>query len=189
MSLPLRYLLVFLLLLVQVLRSEVAYAHKHKDKKDKDKKKKDKHDKSSVKHTDYKIDKVEPLLVVNNDVVAVTFHTKTPAAGDFIAAFSPRDADINETAPIAYGNCESSPGYLSTGKGTLNFEMTTLSSDVAFYYYIGSVGFFNTTYPGVVWGTPTTQMASKYKDTVQFMNTSEPIRIRVIPTGGKCRKI
>lgn len=138
-----------------------------------------------VNVTEYKITSVTPLLVKNNDVVSVEFKTENPSVGDFIAAFSPADVNVNNTAPIAYGDCSHAADYMTTGKGVLNFEMTTLSADVAFYLFVGSTGFFNTTYPGIVWGTPQTTFASRYPETVQFKDRDEPIRVRIIPTGSK----
>ena len=142
-----------------------------------------KHPKLDTKITEYKITSVSPLIVKNNDVVTVSFETNSPLIGDFIAAFSPANVDVNTYAPIAYGDCSHSVGYMTTGKGELSFEMTTLSSDVAFYYFIGSTGFFNMTYPGVAWGTPTTSVVSMYPEVIQFEDLDEPIRIRIIPNG------
>jgi hypothetical protein len=72
----------------------------------------------------FSITKVFPLEVTNNGVVSVSFQSQTPTSGDFIAGFSPADADTKTTAPIVYGNCKTASGYLTTGVGQLNFQFT-----------------------------------------------------------------
>jgi hypothetical protein len=117
---------------------------------------------------------VSPLLIGNDDVITVTFSSTAPAALDFIAAFAPDDdeirhIDISQTSPVKFGLCSNAHGYLTTGKGSLKFEMTNLRSDIVFYYFTGGV--FNAT------------KVADFDHAVKFVNKNEPLRNRLIPTG------
>lgn len=68
-------------------------------------------------------------MISNNDVVHVYFKSNLPQPTDFIAAYSPSNVNINYVAPVMYGNCNSDPGYISTGNGMLNFQFTNLRED------------------------------------------------------------
>lgn len=86
----------------------------------------------------YSITSVSPLIISNDEMVTVNFKTTaTPDAGDFIAAYSPANVDITTTIPVKYGYCDDSDGYNATGSGFLQFNMTNLRADVAFYFFIG----------------------------------------------------
>lgn len=87
--------------------------------------------------TGYDITSVSPLLINNDDVVTVSYSSLTPKSSDWIGAYSPANTDITQTVPVKYGYCDDSAGYLTTGVGSLTFNLTNLRSDVAFYYFSG----------------------------------------------------
>lgn len=86
----------------------------------------------------YKINSVSPLLINNDDVVTISYSSLTPKSSDWIGAYSPANVQIHDTAPVKYGYCDDSNGYLTTGVGSLTFNLTNLRSDVAFYYFSGT---------------------------------------------------
>jgi hypothetical protein len=79
---------------------------------------------------------IAPLVISNNDVVNVSYTSTAPASGDWIGAYSPAGVDITKTVPVKFGFADASPDYLSTGKGTLQFNMTNLRSDIRFYFFL-----------------------------------------------------
>jgi hypothetical protein len=139
----------------------------------------------------YRFESVFPTLITNNQLVTVTFKTNSlPSPDDWIGAYSPppslvagAENYIFDTVPVKFGICSWGStvtlahlhgDYLTTGMGSLIFNLTNLRADVAFYYLSGRN--FN---------------ASDFSDTiiravapqqVSFQNINEPLRNRVVPT-------
>jgi hypothetical protein len=122
------------------------------------------------KSTDqYIIESIYPLLINNDDVVTVKYSSKSPNTSDWIAAYSPSDADITKTVPVKYGYCDEDANYLTAGMGALTFNLTNLRADVAFYYFTSSLS------------KPV--LVATSNDKVNFKNINQPLRPRVVPTG------
>ena len=86
----------------------------------------------------YSITSVSPLIISNDEIVTISFtSTGKTATNDWIAAYSPANVDITTTVPVKYGFCDESPTYLTEGTGFLQFNLTNLRADVAFYYFTG----------------------------------------------------
>ena len=138
---------------------------------------------SELTNNDQMIVDVQPLVLANDEVVHVYFESVSPNVLDFIAAYSPADANISSTVPVMFGSCDSDPNYLSTGKGLLNFQFTNLRDDISFYFFTGG---YNNTFsyflesPSV--GNNQAKAVMKYPLTVSFENINEPLKNRIIPT-------
>lgn len=117
----------------------------------------------------YQIAVADPLVINNDDIVTINFQAPTPSTKDWIAAYSPANVDIATTVPVKYGWCDSSPDYMTTGKGQLLFNFTNLRADIAFYYYTN--------------GLSKPVLLGKAAETVTFKNFNEPLRPRMVPTG------
>jgi len=114
---------------------------------------------------------IAPLVISNNDVVNVSYTSTAPASGDWIGAYSPAGVDITKTVPVKFGFADASPDYLSTGKGTLQFNMTNLRSDIRFYFFRGNLSH------------PILTAASTVN--VTFANPNQPVRPRIVATGDR----
>lgn len=113
---------------------------------------------------------VSPTLISNDEEVVITYYSSNPKSTDWIGAYSPADVSLVTTnVPVKYGYCDDSSSYLSTGYGSLKFNMTNLRDDIAFYYFTGSLS------------SPVLQKAAD--QVVKFKNINEPLRPRVIATG------
>lgn len=112
---------------------------------------------------------VAPKTISNNDIVSVSYFSTNPTSGDWIGAYSPADVDISITVPVKYGFADASPDYLTTGAGTLEFNMTNLRSDIKFYYFKG-----NLSYPIA---------ANSSSVEVTFADPNQPLRPRIVATG------
>ena len=55
---------------------------------------------------------IEPRFISNNGVVTVTYTSEMPSLKDYVAAYSPADANINYTSPVKFGSCASDSSYL-----------------------------------------------------------------------------
>ena len=77
---------------------------------------------------EYHFVSISPLIIANNDIVTVTFNSTNPDENDWIAAYSPASSvnNISSTAPMKYGFCDESVDYLTTGIGTLKFNLTNI---------------------------------------------------------------
>ena len=117
----------------------------------------------------YKISSVSPTLIDNDEVVTVQYESSNPSTGDWIAAYSPSDVNIYDTAPVKFGYCDEVANYLTDGEGFMTFNLTNLRSDVKFYY------FTNGLYEPVLVG--------ESDQLVQFNNINQPLRPRVVATG------
>ena len=119
----------------------------------------------------YSITSVLPLVISNNDVVKLSYSATFPKATDWLAAYSPADADIKMTVPVKFAFCSCDPNYLTSGVGQLNFNFTNLRADIAFHYFTGSL--------------LTPILVATYKKKVTFANNNEPLRPRIVPVGNK----
>lgn len=117
----------------------------------------------------YTVTEISPLMINNDDVVTVSYSTDNAVSSDWIAAYSPADADITQVVPVKYGWCNEDDNYMSAGYGSLYFNMTNLRSDIKFYYFSNGL-----TYPNLV---------ATYDQNVDFNNYNEPLKPRVVPTG------
>lgn len=115
---------------------------------------------------DSDIASISPMVIKNNDVVKVSYKSTNPQTNDWIAAYSPADADVTTTVPVKYGWCNDDDDFMTNGYGTMHFNMTNLRSDIQFYY------FTNGTYVPV--------LVSTFPETVKFENINEPLRPRVV---------
>lgn len=88
----------------------------------------------------YMFSSVGPLAINNDDIVSVTYSSKTPMSTDWIGAYSPGDVDITKTVPVKYGWCDDGIGgnYLNGENVTLHFNLTNLRASVKFYYFRSS---------------------------------------------------
>jgi hypothetical protein len=123
---------------------------------------------------DYAIS-VFPTLIADDDYVYISFSAAQPSYKDWIAAYAPvpaNDSMLSLTVPIKYAWCDWDPDYLTTGNGTLRFQLTAAyRSSVAFYY------FTNQTFrPALV---------ASAAEVVQFTADAlmAPLLPRVMPTG------
>lgn len=119
----------------------------------------------------YEITSVSPTLIDNDDVVTVEYTSSRPNSGDWIAAYSPPDVSITDTAPVKYGYCDEADDYLSTGEGFLTFNLTNLRSDVKFVFYTNGLQY------------PEAMNESTSDQVVQFRDINQPLRPRVVATG------
>lgn len=119
----------------------------------------------------YSITGVFPLVINNNDVVKLSYSASFPKATDWLAAYSPADADIRTRVPVKFALCSGDPNYLASGVGQLNFNFTNLRADIAFHYFTGSL--------------LTPILVATYKRKVSFKNNNEPLRPRIVPVGSK----
>ena len=71
----------------------------------------------------YSIDSVNPTLISNDDVVTVKYTSSSPKSSDWIGAYSPADVDITTTVPVKYAYCDDSDTYMSSGAGSLTFNL------------------------------------------------------------------
>lgn len=117
----------------------------------------------------YTITEVSPLLINNDDVVTVTYTSDTPSSSDWIGAYSPADVDINTVVPVKYGWCDDHDDYISTGAGSMLFNMTNLRADTKFYYFSNGLSYPN--------------MVDSYESVVEFNDYNTPLKARVVPTG------
>jgi hypothetical protein len=85
----------------------------------------------------YSIISVDPILINNDDVVTVFYHTSNPSSKDWIGAYSPSDVSINSVVPVKYGYCNEVETYLQSGSGYLTFNFTNLRDNISFYYFTG----------------------------------------------------
>ena len=115
------------------------------------------------------ITKVAPLVISNNDVVNIEVVSKKPVSSDWIGAYSPADVDISTTVPVKYAFLDSDKSYLSTGKASLQFNMTNLRADIKFYMFSGSLS------------KPV--LVTSSDSLVSFANNDEPVRPRVVASG------
>ncbi len=133
------------------------------------------HDSSALKalalDPRFTITSVSPLLIANDGVVTVSFSTTAPPSTlDWIGAFSPTNPSLVVTSvPVKYGKCKSSPGYMTTGVGSIAFGLTNLRANVAFYYFVG--------------GTKNSTLVATSSQFVSFVNINQPLRNRIVPTG------
>jgi acid phosphatase type 7 len=119
----------------------------------------------------YTITSISPNVIWNDEMVTVSFSTTYPQHDDIIAAYSPVDTEPTDTVPVKYGWCSDfSPQYLTTGQGTLTFNMTNLRSAVRFSYIAGG-------FSGQHMNT------SAAIGDLQYHNINEQLRPRVVPTG------
>ena len=83
---------------------------------------------------------------------------------------SPADADPRVTAPIRFAYCDEDVDYLTTGDGTVNFNMTNIRSDGVFYFVTGDVD---------------APVVRNKADTlkVTFENYAVPLKPRVLASG------
>jgi hypothetical protein len=140
----------------------------------------------------YHISSVSPTIITNDQFVTVTFNTTAiPTQDDWIGAYSPppslvpgSENYIFNSVPVKYGMCFWSGtstlahlhgDYLSTGVGSLTFNLTNLRADVAFYYLSGVTNFNSTDFSDTIVEAAATQQVS-------FQNINEPLRNRVVPT-------
>ena len=93
----------------------------------------------------YTITSVSPTLINNDDLVTVSFTSTNPQPYDWIGAYSPPDVDITQTVPVKFGCCIGScltgtptNSYLTSGSGSLSFNMTNLRAGIKFYYFANS---------------------------------------------------
>jgi hypothetical protein len=124
--------------------------------------------------SDYSIS-VTPTLISDDEYVYISFSAVKPSNKDWIAAYAPvpaNDSMLALTVPIKYAWCDWDKNYLSSGNGTLRFQLTAAyRSPVAFYY------FTNQTYrPGLVASAP---------EAVHFTTDAltSPLLPRVMPSG------
>jgi hypothetical protein len=131
---------------------------------------------------------ISPLMITNNEIVTVNYQSRIPSIFDWIGAFTPANfvGDISNSKaaiPFLHGCCTGScpwrnenflgmmpldNHYLTTGKGTLRFNLTNIRSDIRFYYFVG-----NQTHHKVV---------AKSSEVVSFQNVNEPLKNRIMPT-------
>jgi len=123
---------------------------------------------SKYSSNEYTINKVSPTLIKNDDVVTVSFTASAPSTKDWIGAYSPPDVDVTTTVPIKYGWCDEIGDYTTSGVGSMTFNLTNVRAGVAFYYFTNS-----TAHPILV----------AEGGVVNFENTNEPLRPRVVATG------
>ena len=109
-----------------------------------------------------------PLEIDNDDVVTVDYYSSNPQDSDWIGVYSPYSADITATTPAKYAYCNEDNDYLSSGMGSLHFNMTNLRSDLAFYFFSNG-----THYP----------INEAIAPRVSFKNYNQALRARVTPTG------
>ncbi len=129
-------------------------------------------DVADVDSSIYSFEDVSPLEINNDEVVVVSYYSTTPNKqkyGDWIGAYSPSTVDIKKTVPVKWGYCDEDPDYVTTGYGSLNFNLTNLRADVIFYYFTSG-----TYYP---------VMVNTSSQIVSFANINEPLRPRMVPTG------
>lgn len=119
----------------------------------------------------YSFTSISPLWINNDDLVTISYYSSYPKPGDWIAAYSPPNANILSTSPVKFGNCSSNHtnNYLRTGSGVLQFNMTNLRAGIQFVYFTGGLQ------------TPVAQTTST--QIVNFHNINEPVRNRIVPTG------
>ena len=119
----------------------------------------------------YSINNVSPLQILNDDVITVEFSTsQVPSANDWIGAYAPGGiSNIPSTVPAKWGYCSSSPTYMSQGSGSIQFNMTNLRDDIAFYYFTGD--------------TADAILVASFSETVSFVNINQPLRNRIVATG------
>lgn len=119
---------------------------------------------------EYSILDISPLLINNDDVVQVSFYSSHPSTSDWIGAYAPLDLnDLTTVVPVKYGFCDETEDYLTTGYGSLSFNLTNLRSSVGFAYFTNGL-----TYP--VYMNSSSQF-------VNFINENQPLRPRVVATG------
>ena len=126
---------------------------------------------TTVIDPDYNITEISPMSINNDELVTISFTVQNGKqhSSDWIAAYSPPGANITLTVPVKYAYCDESPDYLSTGVGSIAFNLTNLRDDVEFVLMRGG------TYQGIA--------TNIYNESVTFNSFAEPLRPRVVPTG------
>lgn len=115
-----------------------------------------------------------PLGIKNHDIINITFSSSNPQQGDWIAAYSPADANISATVPVKWAYADVSPTYTTTGEGVLQFNFTNLRQNISFYYFTGGIGNNSCAVKST--------LDFGYPD-VYFIDPNEPLRPRIVPSG------
>lgn len=110
-----------------------------------------------------------PTVISNDEMVTIKFSSKTPNSNDWIGAYSPPDSDVSTVVPIKYGWCDDDDSYLSTGVGSLQFNLTNVRNGISFHMFTNG-----TKYPVHI---------STSSQTVSFKNNNQPLRPRIVPSG------
>jgi len=67
----------------------------------------------------WEITDVKPRKIWNDQMVTVSFRSSSPKHDDWIAAYSPPNANIKNTVPVKYGFCDDfSKSYNTSGELT-----------------------------------------------------------------------
>ncbi len=117
---------------------------------------------------------VEPLGISNHDIIEVKYSSSLPQEGDWIAAYSPADANISESVPVKWAYADVAPSYSLTGEGTLSFNFTNLRQNMSFYMFTGGIGNESCAVKST--------LDFGYPD-VYFVDPNEPLRPRIVPSG------
>jgi len=119
----------------------------------------------------YEILSVSPNQIPNDGIVTVSYKSSNPDKGDWIGAYSPviDPSELTSTSPVKYAWCDESVDYLTSGTGSLTFNMTNLRADIRFFYFSS--------------GLSKAQLKTYSNTTVSFININEPLRPRLVATG------
>lgn len=118
----------------------------------------------------YEFTNISPTVISNDEIVAVSYYSSNPTSRDWIAIYAPLDLDvITQTTPVKYGYCDESPDYLSSGNGTLFFNLTNFRTTLTAVYFTNSVS--NPLY------------LNHSSTVITYTNINEPTSPRVTPTG------
>ena len=117
----------------------------------------------------------------------MTYHTNNASIYDWIGAYSftSNTSTINSTFPVKYGQCYNSASldYLTTGIGTLYFNLTNLRADVQFYYFHGNASFMPYNYNDRYDGAADYVLMNTSDTIVSFRDKNQPLRQRITATG------
>jgi hypothetical protein len=117
----------------------------------------------------YAFTSVSPTVISNDGVVTVSFTSADPKYGDWIGAYTRTHSNVTSFAPVKWGWCDDHPSYLTSGSGSLDFQLTNLRDEIVFTYFTGSLH-----HPVAV---------AQASTTVNFENVNQPLRPRMVATG------
>jgi len=108
--------------------------------------------------------------IENNEPVVITVAASgAPAAGDWLAMYSPFPADVTQVVPVKWQYLAFDAGYLGSGTARLRFMLTNMRASVGFCVFTG--------------GLAAPVLAATGTTVLNFTDPNAPLKVRVVPTG------
>jgi hypothetical protein len=129
--------------------------------------------------------------IQHNEFVTVSVaNTGNATSRQWVAVYSPANAEITETVPIKYAvPAQVEPSYLQTGRANISFQLPNLRSDYAFVFYDERFEGYDLELQGDWWaagheGAVAITSTAWSNGIVTFAKPDEPLQVRVVPADG-----